>query len=105
MRKSMLCREVVLMTVFQFSDNANLCVIDDGRTIKMTQEVFNLLTVRVSLERGKTITFFLTRSGEPVKDFRGAWWVLCEKCDLGKFVKVEDDKLRWEGLLFHDLGR
>lgn len=59
---------------------------------------------RVSLERGKTITF-LTRSEEPVRDFRGAWWALCKKCDLGKFVKAEDDKLRWEGLPFHDLRR
>jgi len=30
---------------------------------------------------------------------------LCEKVGLGRFVKAEDDKLRWEGLLFHDLRR
>jgi hypothetical protein len=40
-----------------------------------------------------------------VKDFRGAWWTLSEKCGLGKFVKAEDDKLKWIGLLFHDLTR
>jgi hypothetical protein len=93
------------MTVFQFSDNANLCVIDDGRTIKMTQEVFNHLDRACVLGKGKDDYVFFDPKREPVKDFRGAWWVLCEKCDLGKFVKVEDDKLRWEGLLFHDLGR
>lgn len=75
---------------------------DDGRTIKMTREIFNL-TVCV-FGKGKD-DYVFTRGGEPVKDFRGAWWALCEKCGFGKFVKAEDDKLRWEGLLFHDLRR
>jgi integrase len=51
---------------------------DDGRTIKMTQVVFNLLTVCV-FGKGKD-DYVFTRNGEPVKDFRGAWWALCEKC-------------------------
>ena len=76
---------------------------DDGRTTKITQEIFNLLTVCV-FGKGKDDHVF-TRGGEPVKDLGGAWWALCEKCGLGKFVKAEDDKLRWEGLLFHDLRR
>ncbi len=76
---------------------------DDARTIRMTQEVYNFLAACKSGKKKGDYVF--TRSGEPVKDFRGAWWALCAKAGLGKFVKAEDDKLRWEGLLFHDLRR
>lgn len=76
---------------------------DDGRTIKMTQAVFRLLAACVS-GKGKD-DYVFTRGKQPVKDFRGAWWALCEKSGLGKFVKDEDGKLKWTGLLFHDLRR
>ena len=76
---------------------------DEGRTIKMTHEVFNLLAAGVKGKKKDDYVF--TRSGESVKDFRGAWWALCEQAGLGKFVKTESDKLRWTGLLFHDLRR
>jgi integrase len=52
---------------------------------------------------------FTRSNGEPVRDFRGAWWTLCERAGLGKFVKVRDRKGRvrekWQGLIFHDLRR
>jgi integrase len=52
---------------------------------------------------------FTRSNGEPVRDFRGAWWALCEKAGLGKFVKEKDRKgcvrEKWQGLLFHDLRR
>jgi hypothetical protein len=76
---------------------------DDARTIRMTQEVYNFLAACISGKKEGDYVF--TRSGESEKDFRGAWWALCAKAGLGKFVKAEDDKLRWEGLLFHDLRR
>ena len=68
---------------------------DEGRIIKMTQEVFDLLSQCVA-RKGKD-DYVFTRGGEGVKDFRGAWWALCEKAGLGKFVEGDDDKLRWEG--------
>ena len=54
------------------------------RTIKMTQEVLNLVKACV---KGKTAQdYVFTRDGKPVLDFRGAWWALCEAAGLGKFV-------------------
>jgi len=61
----------------------------------MTQDVFDLLSQCVA-RKGKD-DYVFTRGGEGVKDFRGAWWALCEKAGLGKFVEGDDDKLRWEG--------
>ena len=50
--------------------------------------------------------FVFTRpQGGPVRDFRGAWWRLCEKAELGGFQNGSDGKDHWQGLLFHDLRR
>src|SRR5206468_12631604 len=51
--------------------------------------------------------FVFTRDdGERVLDFRGAWYSVCEMAGLGRFARREDnDKIRWEGLIFHDLRR
>jgi integrase len=76
---------------------------DDARTIRMTQEVYNLVAACISGKKKDDCVF--TQGGEPVEDFRGAWWALCAKAGLGKFVKAENDRLRWKGLLFHDLRR
>jgi integrase len=65
--------------------------------------LYNFLAACISGKKKGDCVF--TRCGEQVKDFRGAWWALCAKAGLGKFVKAGDDKLRWEGLLFHDLRR
>jgi integrase len=76
---------------------------DEGRTVKMTQEVYALLTECV---RGKNPDdHVFTRDTEPVRNFRGLWYALCEKAGLGKWVKGPDKIERWEGLIFHDLRR
>jgi integrase len=81
---------------------------DEGRIIKMTEEVCELMRVCV---KGKNPDdhVFTRPNGEPVRDFRGAWWALWEKAGLGRFVKEKDRKGRvrekWQGLLFHDLRR
>jgi integrase len=81
---------------------------DEGRIIKMTEEICELMRVCV---KGKNPDdhVFTRPNGEPVRDFRGAWWALCEKARLGRFVKQKDRKGRvrekWQGLLFHDLRR
>jgi hypothetical protein len=70
----------------------------------MTAEVYGLLRECVSnKEPGDHV--FTRANNEPVRDFRGAWYSLCERADLGKFVKGENKKTKWEGLLFHDLRR
>jgi integrase len=70
----------------------------------MTSEVHGLLEACI---RGKSAhDFVFTRkNGEPVRDFRGSWYTLCERSGLGRFVKGEDEKKRWEGLIFHDFRR
>jgi integrase len=81
---------------------------DESRVIKMTEEVYELLRACVA---GKSLDdhVFTRENGDPVLDFRGAWWALCKKAALGKFVKRRDrkgrDQNKWQGLLFHDLRR
>jgi integrase len=81
---------------------------DQSRVIKMTDEVHDLLSVCVA-DRGEDDHVFTRKNGDPVLDFRGAWWALCEAAGLGKFVTVKDRKgknrRKWQGLLFHDLRR
>lgn len=64
---------------------------EEGRTVKMTAEVFELLTECV---RGKQPDDYLfTRAdARPVQGFRRAWASLCRQAELS-------------GLLFHDLRR
>jgi integrase len=74
----------------------------------MTGEVCQLLRACVA-DKHPDDHVFTRENGEPVQDFRGAWWALCEKAGLGRFVRVKDRKGRvrdkWQGLLFHDLRR
>jgi integrase len=76
---------------------------DDARIVVMTTAVHDLIS-KCLAGKGKD-DYVFTRGGEQVKDFRGAWWALCTKAGLGKFVKDEDEKLKWTGLIFHDLRR
>src|SRR5579872_2419688 len=80
---------------------------DEGRVIMLTEEVCELLRACVANKRPEDYVF--TRGSEPVRDFRGAWWALCIKAGLGKFVKRRDrqgkERSQWHGLLFHDLRR
>lgn len=73
---------------------------DEGRTVRMTQEVYALLT---ECARGKLSEdyIFSRENGEPVLNFRGLWYALCEKAGLGQWTKEG----KWAGLIFHDLRR
>lgn len=64
---------------------------DEGRTVMLTEECYLLVS---QMMRGKQADdFLLTRaSGEPVRDFRGAWDALTKAAKM-------------PGLLFHDLRR
>jgi integrase len=76
---------------------------DDARTVVMTQEVFDLITQCVQCKNPDDYVFTRVEN-QPVLDFRGAWFVLCDKAGLGEFVEV-NGKSHWEGLIFHDLRR
>jgi integrase len=77
---------------------------NEGRIVKMTAEVYGLLRDCVWNKEPED-PVFTRANNEPVKDFRGSWYALCEAAGLGKFVKDEDGKQKWQGLLFHDLRR
>ena len=70
----------------------------------LTDDVFVLLHALVIGKKGDDLVF-TRKDGQPVRDFRDAWAALCESAGLGKFVKGDDKKERWEGLIFHDLRR
>jgi len=70
----------------------------------MTREVYDLLAQCIRSKKPEDYVF--TRAGhERVLNFRGAWYSLRETAGLGRFAKGEDNKVRWEGLIFHDLRR
>lgn len=64
---------------------------DDGRTIKMTDEVFTLLGACVS-EKQPDDYVFTRADGKPVRDFRKAWRNACKRAGVPE-------------LLLHDLRR
>ncbi len=76
----------------------------DGRTVVMTNETLELLRACTVAKKPEDYVF-TRQGGERVKNFRGAWYTVCERAGLGKFVKVDDKKTKWEGLIFHDLRR
>jgi integrase len=83
-----------------------------ARKVIMTTEVYELISALIAHKHAADFVFTRESSagnGEhgsnQVRDFRGAWWALCEKAGLGNWVKCEDEKSRWQGLLFHDLRR
>lgn len=63
----------------------------DGRTVKMTQKVFELLKA-CAAGKGENDYVFTRENGMPVKDFRGAWESVTEAAGV-------------PGLLVHDLRR
>ena len=58
----------------------------------------------MSLEKARTTTF-LREAAKLSGTFAERGGHCAKKRALENFVKAEDDKLRWEGLLFHDLRR
>jgi integrase len=75
-----------------------------GRLVKMTNEVFTLLTACI-VGKQKDDYVFTREDGKPVRDFRKLWHAVCKRAGLGEFVKGEDQKSKWVGLIFHDLRR
>ncbi len=88
-----------------------------GRTVTMTQEVYTLVRACM-LGKGPTDRLFTRPDGSPVLDFKGAWHRVCGRSGLGRFVCRDCDqagttrkcmcgsrRLKYVGLLFHDLRR
>ncbi len=88
-----------------------------GRTVKMTNEVFTLLSACVS-KKAKDDYVFTRDGGKAVHDFRDTWHSVCIRAGVGKYVCADCDRIinepkcncgsrkrRYVGLLFHDLRR
>lgn len=77
---------------------------DDARRVNLTGEVYELLARCVQNKQPEDYIF--TRAdGKPVLNFRSAWYALCIRAGLGKFVKAKNKRMKWCGLIFHDLRR
>ena len=91
----------------------------EGREVAMTANVAELLKQAVVGKKPDDLV--LTRQdGKPVKDFRKAWWCLCERAGLGSFTcrvcakpvpgggkcpDCEAPNPIYRGLIVHDLRR
>lgn len=92
----------------------------DQRMITMTEHVYRVL-VRCAYGKQPDDHVFTREDGNPVRDFRGAWWNACIRAGLGRFQcrdcqqTVTTDrkcslcnskkKAKYVGLRFHDLRR
>lgn len=87
-----------------------------GRTVKMPEEVYQLLSACVHGKQGSDYVF--TRpDGKPVRDFRKIWQKVCVAAGVGSMIcrkcgNVATDKcecgnedLKYKGLILHDLRR
>lgn len=77
---------------------------DEGQTVKMTTEVYELL--RECVRRKEPEDHVFTRNdGRPVKDFRGKWRKACLALGLGRIESQENGRTKYAGLVIHDLRR
>jgi integrase len=119
--------EILSLRVRQFDPIARTIVLEPGETKNdiprqtppMDETIFQLILACLA-GKGPNDFIFTRDDGEPVKDFRGAWWKACVAAGVGKFacrecgeaVTVMGKKCRscggereYNGLLFHDLRR
>jgi hypothetical protein len=90
----------------------------DGRTVKMTDEVYELIKLCVQ-GKGPNDYVFTRPDGKPVKDFRAAWRNACVRAGVGRWLcrlcshPILDNKCpkcgqidpKYKGLIVHDLRR
>ncbi len=77
---------------------------DEGQTVKMTAEVYELLRECV---RGKKPDdyVFTRKNGRAVKDFRGKWRKACLALGLARMEPHDNGRSKYVGLVIHDLRR
>ncbi len=117
--------EIRNLRVRQFDPMARIVLLEPGETKNdvprqtppMDETIYQLI---VACTVGKSPDgFVFTRDdGEPIRDFRDAWWVACVAAGVGRFLCKECRQIvtgakcqpcggekEYEGLLFHDLRR
>jgi hypothetical protein len=109
----------------QFDPMARTILLEPGETKNdvprltppMDETVYQLIPA-CTTGKGPNDFIFTRDDGEPIKDFRDAWWKACVAACVGKFVcgrcgEHVTDKMcescgahrEYKGLLFHDLRR
>ena len=89
-----------------------------GRLSSLRKPDHHQLILACTVGKGSEDFIFTRDDGEPIRDFRGAWWKACVDAGRGKFVCKECHQImtetkcescggerEYEGLLFHDLRR
>ena len=77
---------------------------DEGQTVKMTVEVYELLRECVRRKNPEDHVF-TRKNGRPVKDFRGKWRKACLKLGLARMEPQDNGRSKYVGLVIHDLRR
>lgn len=85
--------EILSLRVRQFDPIARTILLEPGETKNdiprqtppMDETIFQLILACVT-GKGPDDFIFTRDNGEPIKDFRGAWWKACVAAGVGKFV-------------------
>jgi integrase len=117
--------EIRNLKVNQFDSTARVLFLEPGETKNdvprqtppMDETIYQLI-LACTVGKGSEDFIFTRDDGEPIRDFRDAWWKACVVAGRGKFVckqcrqivagtKCEScgGEREYEGLLFHDLRR
>jgi integrase len=117
--------EIQSLRVHQFDAMARIMLLEPGETKNdvprqtppMDETVYQLI-VACTVGKSPDDFVFTRDDGQPIKDFRVAWWKACVAAGVGKFVCREcgeivtdtnckscGDEREYKGLLFHDLRR
>ena len=90
----------------------------DGREVTMTDGIYGLMCGLISGKKPDDFVF-TRKDGAPVRDFRKTWWAACIRAGMGRMVCLkcscpatgkkceacDSRRLKYEGLIFHDLRR
>ena len=117
--------EITNLRVRQFDSSGRIILLEPGETKNdvprqtppMDETIYQLI-LACTVEKSPEDFIFTRDHGEPIRDFRVAWWKACVVAGRGKFVCKECRQImtgtkcescggerEYEGLLFHDLRR
>jgi integrase len=117
--------EIRTLKVNQFDSTGRSILLEPGETKNdvprqtppMDETIYQLI-LACTVGKGSEDFIFTRDDGQPIRDFRDAWWKACVVAGRGKFVCKECHQIvtgtkcescggerEYEGLLFHDLRR
>lgn len=117
--------EIQSLRVRQFDPIARIILLEPGETKNdvprqtppMDETIYQLISA-CTVGKSHDDFIFTRDDGEPIRDFRVAWWKACVAAGVGKFVCRECGEIvtgtkcqscggekEYKGLLFHDLRR